>query len=96
MVSKIEDREDVIPFETICGNHDYSIKLIKQFKRTCSSTEDTWYLDQAIKLIRYCKRQGQHMEAHMARVRKNIEACGYKRVYKLKKGKTKKSWQEEE
>jgi hypothetical protein len=85
MVSKVEDREDVIPFDTICGNHDYSVWLIKQFKKSCSSNEDTWYLDQAIKLIRYCKRQGRHMEKRMAKTRSAIESLGFKRITKENK-----------
>lgn len=84
MVSKVEDREDVIPFDTICGNHDYSVWLIKQFKKSCPSNEDTWYLDQAIKLIRHCKRQGQHMEKRMSKTRAAIESLGFKRISKNK------------
>lgn len=83
-----KEREDVIPFETICNNHLHTIWMLQQFKKT----GDMWYVDQSIKLIRYCKKQGQHMETRMAKTRAAIESCGYKRVYKSK-GKPKKSWQ---
>jgi DNA-directed RNA polymerase subunit RPC12/RpoP len=83
-----KEREDVIPYETICNNHLHTIWMLKQFKKT----GDMWYIDQSIKLIKYCKKQGQHMESRMAQTRSAIESCGYKRVYKAK-GKRKKSWQ---
>lgn len=91
MVDK-EEREDVIPFETICNNHNHVVWMLQQFKKT----GDMWYIDQSIKLVRVCKKQGQRMESHMAKVRSHIEACGYKRVYKKKSGKKLKSWQREE
>ena len=84
-----EVREDVIPFETICNNHLHTIWMLKQFKKT----GDMWYIDQSIKLIRYCKKQGQHMESRMAKTRAAIESCGFKRVYKKKYNKELKSWQ---
>lgn len=83
------NREDVIPYETICNNHLHTIWMLQQFKKT----GDMWYIDQSIKLIRYCKKQGQHMESHMAKTREAIENLGYKRVYKSKKGSKLKSWQ---
>ena len=86
-----EKREDVIPFETICNNHLHTIWMLKQFKKT----GDMWYVDQSIKLIRYCKKQGGRMEARMMTVKNAIESCGFQRVYKEKKGKPKKSWQKE-
>ena len=85
----MEKREDVIPFETICNNHLHTIWMLKQFKKT----GDMWYIDQSIKLIRYCKKQGQRMESHMAKTRSAIEGLGYKRVYKSKKNSKLKSWQ---
>ena len=82
-------REDVIPFETICNNHNHVVFLLQQFKKT----GDMWYVDQAIKLVRFCKKQGQRMENRMNKVRAAIESCGFKRVYKTKSGKPKKSWE---
>ena len=82
-------REDVIPFETICNNHNHVVFLLQQFKKT----GDMWYVDQAIKLVRFCKKQGQRMENRMNKVRTAIESCGFKRVYKTKSGKPKKSWE---
>ena len=49
-----EDRKDVIPFETICNNHNHVVHLLQQYKKT----RDIWYVDQAIKLVRHCKKQG--------------------------------------
>ena len=85
----MEKRENVVPFETICNNHNHVIFMLQQFKKT----GDIWYVDQSIKLIRYCKKQGQHMENRMAQTREAIESCGFERVYKTQKGKPKKSWQ---
>ena len=84
-----KEREDVIPFETICNNHNHVVFMLQQFKKT----GDMWYIDQSIKLVRYRKKQGQHMENRMAKTRAAIESCGFKRIYKTKKGKSKKSWQ---
>lgn len=82
----MKTREDVIPFETICNNHNHIIWMLRQFKKT----QDMWYIDQSIKLVKVCKKQGQHMENRMSKTRAAIEACGYKRVYKSKS----KSWQQ--
>lgn len=84
-----KDREDVIPFETICNNHNHVVFMLKQFKKT----GDMWYIDQSIKLIRYCKKQGQRMECRLYKWNDLVtRQMGYKRVYKAK-GKPKKSWQ---
>ena len=95
MVSKVKDREDVIPFETICNNHNHIVWLLQQFKK-CNkdSNIDTWYIDQAIKLTRFCKKQGQHLENRLYKYRTAIEGLSFKRVYKVKKNIPKKSWQE--
>jgi hypothetical protein len=85
----MEDKETVIPEETICGNHNEVIWLLRQYKKF----KDMWYIDQAIKLVRYCKKQGQNMENHMAKTKAIIESLGYKRVYKARRGKKLKSWQ---
>lgn len=90
MVDK-DEREDVIPFETICNNHNHVVWMLKQFKKT----GDLWYIDQSIKLVRVCKKQGQKLENRAALYKRNIEACGFKRVYKKKSGKELKSWQKE-
>lgn len=83
-------REDVIPYETICNNHLHTIWMLKQFKKT----GDIWYVDQSIKLIRYCKKQGQSLENRLKLYYDVFtEKLGFKRVYKSKKGKPKKSWQ---
>lgn len=84
-----EQRENIEPYETICNNHNEVIHLLKQFKET----GDIWCVDQAIKLVRFCKKQGQKMEKHMAHTRSVIESLGYQRVYSTSKGKKLKSWQ---
>lgn len=84
-----KEREDVIPFETICNNHLHTIWMLQQYKKT----GDMWYIDQSIKLIRFCKKQGQHMENRMAKTRAAIESCGFQRVYKKSSKKKLKSWQ---
>ena len=83
----MEKREDIVPYETICNNHNHVIFMLKEFKRT----GDMWFVDQSIKLVRHCKKQGQHMENRMAKTREAIESCGYQRIYKGKKAR--KSWQ---
>jgi len=85
----MEKREDIEPYETICNNHNEVMHLLKEFKRT----GDMWNIDQALKLVRYCKKQGQSMENHMRKTRSTIESLGYKRVYKPKKGHELKYWQ---
>jgi hypothetical protein len=86
----IKEREDVIPFETICNNHLHTIWMLKQFKKT----GDMWYIDQSIKMIRFCKKQGQHMENRLRKYLDALLGLGFKRVYKGTKTKPKKSWQE--
>ena len=85
----MKEREDVIPFETICNNHNHVVWMLQQFKKT----GDMWYIDQSIKLVRHCKKQGQHMENRMNKTKAAIEGLGFKRVYKKKTGKELKSWQ---
>ena len=86
---EMEKREDVIPFETICNNHLHTIWMLKQFKKT----GDIWYIDQSIKLIRYCKKQGQKLENRCRTYLDGILEMGFQRVYKSKKGSKLKSWQ---
>lgn len=85
----IEEKEDVIPFETICNNHNHIIYMLKQFKKT----GNIWYVDQSIRLIRYCKKQGQSLENRCRKYLDSIINLGFQRVYKVKKGKQQKSWQ---
>lgn len=90
MVDK-EEREDVIPFETICNNHHHVIWMLQQFKKT----GDMWYINQSIKLVRVCKKQGQKLENRLRAYVSAIESLSFKRVYKPKRGKELKSWQKE-
>lgn len=84
-----KEREDVIPFETICNNHNHVVFMLQQFKKT----GDSWYIDQSIKLVRHCKKQGQHMENRLKKYLDALLGLGFKRVYKSTKAKPKKSWQ---
>ena len=68
-------REDIIPFETICNNHNEVMHLLKQFKKT----GDVWNIDQAIKLVRYCKKQGQKMERRLQKYHESIISLGFER-----------------
>lgn len=74
-------RKDVIPFDTICNNHNHVMYMLKQYKKT----GDLWYVDQSIKLIRYCKKQGQHMENRMRKYRYAIESLGFEKSKRVKK-----------
>ena len=76
----MNEREDIIPYETICNNHNEIVHLLQQFKKT----SDIWNIDQAIKLTRHCKKQGQHLENRLNQYRFAIEQLGFKRVYKKK------------
>lgn len=89
MSTSKEIREDVIPFETICNNHNHVIWMLQQYKKS----GDTWYIDQSIKLIRYCKKQGQHLENRLRKYLDAVVGLGFKRVYKKKSNKELKSWQ---
>ena len=74
-------REDIIPYETICNNHNQIAYMLKQYKKT----GDLWYIDQSIKLVKYCKKQGQRLEKRCAAYRDAIVNLGFKRVYKSSK-----------
>jgi hypothetical protein len=63
--------------------------MLKQFKKT----GDMWYIDQSIKMIRHCKKQGQRMENRLRKYLDALSGLGFKRVYKCSKTKPKKSWQ---
>ena len=83
----MREREDIIPFETLCNNHNEIVHLLQQFKKT----GDSWNIDQAIKLTRHCKKQGQHLENRLRKYRNSIETLGFKRVYKTRD----KDWKKE-
>ena len=85
----MEERKDIEPYETICNNHNEVMHLLKEFKRT----GDMWNIDQALKLVRYCKKQGQSLENRLKLLKDGIESMGFRRVYKAKKGEELKYWQ---
>lgn len=85
----MEERKDVEPYETICNNHNQVMWMLKEFKKT----GDIWYVDQSLKLVRHCKKQGQKMENRLHDYVSAIESLSFKRVYKPVKGKELKSWQ---
>ena len=84
-----EERKDIEPYETICNNHNQVMYMLKEFKKT----GDIWYVDQSIKLVRYCKKQGQSLENRLKKYLDSIIDLGFKRVYKSKKNSKLKSWQ---
>lgn len=85
-----KERKDVVPYETICNNHNQVIFMLKQFKKT----GDIWYVDQSIKLVRHCKKQGQKLENRLKLYFDVFTTkLGFKRVYKKMPGKKLKSWQ---
>ena len=89
----MNEREDIKPCETICNNHNQVMWMLKEFKKT----GDMWYIDQSIKLVRYCKKQGQSLENRLYKWNDLVtRQMGYKRVYKHTKGKELKSWQRED
>ena len=81
MEKQITTREDIIPYETICNNHNQITHMLKQYKKT----GDLWYIDQSIKLVRFCKKQGQRLEKRCTAYRDAIINLGFKRVYKSTK-----------
>lgn len=78
MGETLEKRTDVIPFDTICNNHNHVVHMLQQYKKT----GDIWYIDQSIKLIRYCKKQGQHMENRLVKYVRAFESLGFRRLRK--------------
>ena len=87
----MEKREDIQPYETICNNHNQIVWMLKEFKKT----GDTWYIDQSIKLTRYCKKQGQSMEKRLKLyVDVFTRQLGFQSIYKSQKDKDLKSWQQ--
>ena len=86
----MEERKDIEPYETICNNHNEVIHLLKEFKKN----GDIWNIDQAIKLVRHCKKQGQSLENRLKLYFDVFtRQLGFQRVYKPKKGKELKYWQ---
>lgn len=75
MLAMEKVREDIIPFETICNNHNEVIHLLQQFKKN----GDLWNIDQAIKLVRHCKKQGQKMERRLKKYQEAIIGLGFER-----------------
>ena len=75
----VKEREDVIPFETICNNHNHVIWMLQQYKKT----GDMWYIDQSIKLERFCKKQGQRMENRLKAYVSAIEGLSFKILLKF-------------
>lgn len=78
-----KEREDVIPFDTLCNNHNHIVWMLKQYKKT----KDTWYIDQSIKLVRVCKKQGQRCENRLRKYRTAIEGLGFERICKKRANK---------
>lgn len=77
----MKEVEEVIPFETLCNNHNHTVYLLQRYKKTGNIE----YVNQAIKLIRYCKKQGQHMENRLRKYRYAIEELGFTRKTKKTK-----------
>ena len=77
MVDKASDTY----YETICNNHNQVIFDLQQLRNSNNLTkEQKQLLLEAINTIKFCKKQGQHMENRMSKYRKAIEDLGFIRT----------------
>lgn len=74
----MEERRDIKIHDTICNNHNEIIWALKQFKKS----GDVWYVNQALKIARRCKTQGQRMEDRMLKYYRSIQNLGFQRIRK--------------
>ena len=77
-VTFYQEVDNIIPFDTICNNHNEIIHLLQKFKKT----GNIQFVNQAIDLTRVCKKQGQKMENRLRKYFDAISSLSFKRVYK--------------
>lgn len=75
-----QEVEEIIPFDTICNNHNEVVHLLQRFKKT----GNIQYVNQAIDLVRVCKKQGQRMENRLRKYFDAFTSLSFKRVRKSK------------
>lgn len=63
-------------YETICNNHNQVLFLLSQIKKT----GDLSLINEALEYVRYCKKQGQHMENRLKAYKNAILDLGFERV----------------
>ena len=77
-------------YETLCNNHNQVMFNLKQLKKNIKSEADRKLVNETLALVRYCKWQGQRMEARLSRYYNAIINMGFTRA---RKGPAK-SWDE--
>ena len=77
-------------YETLCNNHNQVMFNLKQLKKNIKSEADRKLVNETLALVRYCKWQGQRMEARLSRYYNAIIGLNFSRV---RKGPAK-SWDE--
>lgn len=77
-------------YETLCNNHNQVMFNLKQLKKNIKSEADRKLVNETLALVRYCKWQGQRMEARLSRYSDAIINLGFIRA---RKGPAK-SWDE--
>ena len=77
-------------YETLCNNHNQVMFNLKQLKKNIKSEADRKLVNETLALVRYCKWQGQRMEARLSRYYNAIIGLNFTRA---RKGPAK-SWDE--
>ena len=69
-------------YETLCNNHNQVMFNLKQLKKNIKSETDRKLVNETLALVRYCKWQGQRMEARLSRYSDAIINLGFTRARK--------------
>lgn len=69
-------------YETLCNNHNQVMFNLKQLKKNIKSEADRKLVNETLALVRYCKWQGQRMEARLSRYFDAILGLGFTRARK--------------
>lgn len=71
-------------YDTLCNNHNqiiFNLKQVKKVLKELNIDKNTLELVQiSIETCKYCKKQGQRMEARLKRYRSAIESLNFVRV----------------
>lgn len=69
------------PYETLCNNHNQIMFNLKEIKKLVKGNKEAIEgLNVCLEYVRYCKKQGQHMENRMRKYRSAIEELGFSRT----------------
>lgn len=70
-------------YETLCNNHNTVIYNLQQLKKNVQGEATRRLINETLDVVRYCKKQGQRMEARLKLWNDTITmTMGYKRARK--------------